>query len=377
MSNPILKDLLSDGKAVVKAALESVENEIVRPRIEDCLLKETVELAERITTVHSNSPEVIESTGRLVKQLVIAQGISAETVSQEGLFDLITKVKNALTGRDSKGIKPSDRKPGQKLAEDREYTKEGRAAIKALQEALDKFYLNDKWLSNQTLINGDIKANDFSSALIMDNKIGTDPLSNIETAKKRIEAWSGKWYPIVKKFHDQIRMIDETVKNETKGAKPDDKEAIKKVHEAIVAFNNLRLPTEDFPKFEGTSTGNLIVAVDKHGYVNSTVTTTPISVDTLPALNKEQIKRAAEYIKLFYSNDKSFIKEMPWLKWIDHSDGSSFNDFLYDIEDDSAEKYYTYDHHAGDRMFIEGVWDLFDEYSVAKALEKWIDRSIA
>ena len=68
---------------------------------------------------------------------------------------------------------------------------------------------------------------------------------------------------------------------------------------------------------------------------------------------------------------------MPWLKWIDHSDGSSFNDFLYDIEDDSAEKYYTYDHHAGDRMFIEGVWDLFDEYSVAKALEKWIDRSIA
>jgi hypothetical protein len=369
----------TDVKNTVREALEQIDVEIVRPEKEDVLFKEAVDLVERLSAFHGNSFNIKESSGELLKQLVMAQGIPEETISTEGFMDLLTKVKNALTGRDDKGVKPTDKKPGAHIGEDREYSKEGQTAIKSLVVALDKYYLNDKWLNSQTFVTGQVKADDFSSSLVLDNKLGSDPLNNIDIARKRVNEWCREWEAIVGKLEKQVLDIDARVKKETAGASGDDEQAIAHVKAAIEEFKSLKNPLKEIPKFNGTSLGNLI-PVNSNRHLGVTVQTKPTSTPTLPALTKEQIKHAAGIIKAIYNykDDDEFIKGPTFIGWLDHSDGSTFSEWLHDVEEngEDVDEYYMYDHHSASWLFIEGAWDLIDQHAIAKALEKWIDRSI-
>lgn len=376
-----LKELMEDGKSAVRSAMESVDAEVVQPMVEDGLFKETVELVERLAAFHNANSGVLESAGELLKQLVISQGISEASVSTEGFVDLLRNVKNALTGKDSHGVKGTDKKPGQYVGmhDKRQYGPEGQKAIDELVKALDKYYLNDNWLNAQALETEEINGSDISIHLVIDNKLGNDPLGNIDIAIKRVENWVDKWHPHVAKFEQSVVDIDNRVKKETAGADLDDQVAIDKVWAGIKEFKALKLPFDQMPKMEGTSLGNRVPHLNttKHGSeIDYEIKVKPTPVAKMAPLTKEQIKKAANYIKLIYGKGDGLIKDIQWLSWLDHSDGSNFNDWLDEADNGAFMDYYMYDHHAGNQMFVEGSWDFIDDYTLAAALERWIDRSI-
>lgn len=378
-----------DGKAIVRSSFEALDELVAKPQREDQVLQEAVELTESITSLHSDNFEIKAAAGELVKQLIIAQGVPEETVtsvSQEGIGELITRVKNALAGRDKHGVNKSDKKPGQKIDDthvDKSYTDGSKTAYAELVKNLDKYYLNDNWLNGQEFVTGEVNAKDFSDYFVIDNT-AYDPFTGSEKARDFIRGFISKYIPLVKGLADAVEATDKRVRKATAGAAQDDKEAIQLVKDAIVEMRSFTDPLTKIPAVQGTSLGNAIPSIKTQGktqYLGH-----EIKSDTkgkghanLPALDKEGVKKAAAMIKqlLSWKDNEQYFPNTPSYNWLDHSDGSNFNEWLNEADDDVFMEYYAhYDYHGGSQVWIEGIWYLVDENRIASALERWIDRSI-
>jgi len=305
------------------------------------------------------------------------------TYSNEGFKELFYKVRKALTNKDEYGVKPQDRKPGAKVNDNPRWTPEGKAAVDELNKALDKYYLNDHWLNGQIFVEGDVKASDFSKAFEMDGKV-SDPFAAIKASVEKIKQYENRWLPMVAKVEAEVRRLDKQLANETNGAALDDQTAIDKVKVVIKEFEKLSHMAIDAPKFPGTTIGNhtLVVEKGRAGWeiLKVVVAKEPKGVDTLPALDKEGIKQAAQLIKKCYSYKDPLVEEHPILdklRWLDHSDGSKFNKWIYDADNDVYMDYYTIFYYQGpDSDWAYPPSYLIDDHQLASALERWIDRSI-
>lgn len=301
------------------------------------------------------------------------------TYSAEGFKDILLKVRKALTGKDEQGVRPSDKKPGAKVGDHASYSAEGQAAIKELSSALDKYYLNDYWLDNQELVTGEIKADDFSEVFEVDGKVG-DPFKNIEVSVKRVEQYIAKVNPILKQMDDQVQTLDKRIGQDTKNASLDDQASIDKVEEVIRNFKKVAGVITEVPKFPGTVLGNIsITSKNIRGVPGfaETVVKKPKGVETLPALDKEDIKKAARLIKKCYDHKDPLVSWPGTFRWLDHSDGSAFNKWIYEADNSIYDDYYEiFYYQSADARWVEPIEWMLPEHRLASALERWIDRSI-
>lgn len=68
---------------------------------------------------------------------------------------------------------------------------------------------------------------------------------------------------------------------------------------------------------------------------------------------------------------------MPYISWPDFGDGSKFNDWIYDADNDAYTDLYDRSSQQGcDQIYSDPVRQLVDVRAVASTLEKWISRSI-
>lgn len=302
--------------------------------------------------------------------------------SQEGLKEFIKDIKQKITGKDEHGVKKNDKKPGIQInTADKYYSNEARKSLKDLKLYIEKFYLNDNWLNNQTLIDSEIEIKDVCQELNFNGKLGANPLENIKNGISWRKSIIDKYIPHVKNFVKEIDQIDKTLKNKTNGTSPDDAdiaEKIKLVEKAINEMDNLPDPLASFPKINGVGLGNKYPTAEKNknGWELSIKVSDKFEKkDTSPSLTKEQIKEAANLILTVLELDDDFSGVN--LPWLDHSDGSKFNRWLQDTDEGVFLQYYSkFDYHSGDDTYIYPLYHLIDEFATASTLERLIDRSI-
>lgn len=358
--------LPTDARSTFKqlmSSMEDIQEAIQQENRQAALADQALTLTDTIMKECGSNPAMHETMSTLLTQIATDSGV--EVVSTEGLGSIFSSLSGFFKTRKPNGELPS---------EDGNYQKRQQAIAKFIVE-LDKTYLNSSWLSKQKFVEGTIKAGDISANFVIDGKLGDHPLDNVDTAKKRVQAFIRKWEPLVKEIHTKVKAIDARVQSQTKGAALDDEAAIQKVRDAIKEFEALPNPIEKLPKMEGTSLGNKTYGKDKHNCLAVVVTTPPTSSPTLPALNKEQVMHAAGIVKMMLKGD--WEVGMEWFSWLDHSDGSAFNHWIYDADNDAYMDYYHRFYHQGpDEEWVWAVECIFDTYPLAAAMLKWIDRSV-
>lgn len=286
-------------------------------------------------------------------------------ISAEGLSEILSKAGALFKTR-----KPDPNLPG----ESEDYRKRQQAVSKFIAE-MNKTYLNNTWLGKQKFSDGEIKAGDISSYFVIDGKLGDKPLDNMDLAKDRVKSFISKWEGIINTVHGKVKAIDSAVKAKTKGAAINDATALKIVSDAVEEFNAIQDPMKQFPQMTGTSLGNKVYSKVKENWLEVTVTKQPENYPTLPALNKEQVYHAATIVKALLNGD--WAPTIKWFSWLDHSDGHEFNDWLSDSDESLYMKYYSrFDHHGAGERWTYSIEGMFDEYPLAIALLKWIDRSV-
>lgn len=299
------------------------------------------------------------------------------TVSNEGIGDLIKNIGRFITGKDEHGVRKDDKKPGKSVTDHSKwYTDEGKKEWDKLKDTLTRFYMNSNWLDNQTLVTGAIDAKDIASAFVFNGQLGNDPLGNVDKGIQYRSNFGKTWYSHVKGLADQANKIFKQLGRDTIGAKNTGEAGVELVRKAIKTLEALPDPLDKLPVPSSMGLGNRIPAVGKHGnlkFLTVKVAKEPVTNGKLPALNKEQIKHAAELILKLLDWDPV----MEYISWPDHGDGSKLSDWIYDEDNDVyMELYDRFDQQGCDQKYVDAVRDLVDSRRVAAALETWIDASI-
>lgn len=299
-----------------------------------------------------------------------------QTVSQEGIGDLITKVKNLVTGRDEHGVKGSDTKPGAVIKAEKSYSNEAKAQVKQLKDVIKRYYQNTNWISKQILVTGEVDGQGISPTLNFNGQLGNEPLTNIDKGISWADQWVDKWLAVVKERASKVKQINIDVVSFFKANEDDDKrEAC--VKKAIQQFKALPDPFSKFPKPNGCGLGNrapVILNIKARGVTQwlGVKVVKPLQEGNLPALTKEQIHTAGDLIiKLL---DQEYDRE--YISWLDHSDGSVLNEWFEEHDHLSGMYYTTTYHQSAEQIYLDGMNNLVDTYAVITALDKWIDRSI-
>lgn len=327
------------------------------------IVDKALQLSDTVLKGCSSQTSIHASLEQLLMQVANVTG--ATVVSTEGLSGVISSLSGFFKKRKPNGDLPS---------EDSDYQKRKQAVAKFISE-MDKTYLSSSWLNKQKFVTTPVKAGDISTHFVIDGQLGNTPLKNVDIAKHRVQTFVGKWETVISDLHNKVKAIDTRIKAQTKGAALDDKEAIQKVHTSIKELNALPDPMDKLPRLEGTSLGNKIFSVDKHGFLEIVVKAHPENISTLPAMTKEDVMHAAALVKMMLKDD--WAPEMKWYDWLDHSDGSDFSHWIYDADYDAYEEYYGKFHHQrANEKWTDGTHDMFDVYPLATAIIKWIDRSV-
>jgi len=317
--------------------------------------------------------QVQASAQQTAEQVAMAGGAA---LAMEGLGDVFSRIKNAIQGKDAKGVKASDAKPGSKLDhEGSRWLPEGQKAIQELHEAIDKYYLNPTWIDKQTFVAEPVKASDFSQAFAINDRASPDPFAAIEEGVRKNNTFIEQWNKVLGETDAQVQKVDAALGKALKAAKDEEaKHAL--VKKAVKDLQAIPYPTARLPKIQGTLLGNVVPSVDQNDWVTTVSKKTPTPVDTLPALDAAGVKRAAEIIKqLLVTDDNNFVKGTAYFNWLDHSDGGDVAEFVDGSNADQDEYYELYYHQTPEQMWYFD-FGAFDVVQVAAALEKWIDRSI-
>jgi hypothetical protein len=374
--NALADDDQPSGKEVVRACFESMVDAIeVEKKIAG-----TAAILNEVTTANPANPEVSAAADELFRQVALANGIRETVLSTEGIFsDLFGKMRKSMAGK----------KPQYRLSDENRFGKEASKNQQEVINAINKFYLNDKWLEQQKFVEGTVTAKDLSPILSVDGKISKNPLDNLEAGFKNITEFLNIWAPAVKKVENTYAAIDVKLKADIKGLKIDVKnlngddeenETIETLlKEAIADQLAVPSPFKHFPVMKGTGFGNVVLVHDKkHNTVEDEVRGKVASDETFPALTKEQVKIAAGWIKkLLLDEDMDVFARIDSLRWGDNSDDDDFNDIVNHYCDYLSDMYYEEWHYENASMrYIYSIYNLADGYVLAGALESWIDRSI-
>jgi hypothetical protein len=378
--NALADDDQPSGKEVVRACFESMVDAIeVEKKIAG-----TAAILNEVTTANPANPEVSAAADELFRQVTLANGVSTEGL----VADLISKFRSVT----------SKKKPGLHVDKYKEFGKDYKKHKEAAFTAIDKFYLDDKWLSQQVLVTEDISVKDMVSTLSVSGKLSDNPLETIELGFKNVEKFLDEWVPKLKATHGAYEVIDIKLRKDIAALKVDvskldnknwetrDKEAEEKViallEVAIKAQLAIKSPADKIPAMAGTGFGNRTIVADTWTRSGITVATIKTEVrgelasnETVSALNKEQIKAAATLMKKLLKDED--IMERLWLNWGDFKDGSDFNEIIHYYNEDLYLDYYDIWYHQGaDQMWVYSVLELADNYQIASCLERLISRSI-
>lgn len=309
-------------------------------------------------------------------QLIIAHKntLMQETISQEGIGEMFTRLKNYAQGKDEHGIKDDEKKPGTKIKAEHWWSEEYEKEIKQIRDAIKRFYLNPNWLDKQKFVTGTVDGKGIAGPLNFDGKLGDDPLGNVPKGLQWTYAREKQWVTILNQYDQQLRNIDKRVKKETTGSGNTDEKA----HALVIdAMKEMRaLPEPKLPKDNACGLGNRNLVLDKDGHVETAVVK-PLQIsNTMKALTKEQVIEAAKLLLMLLDHEDVYDR-IKGPSWLDHSDGDDFNEWLSDNYESDYMEYYDFDHHTLDQIYMDGVFDLVDEPGLLAAIEKWIDRSIS
>lgn len=295
-------------------------------------------------------------------------------VSQEGIGEMFTKLKNFVQGKDEHGIKGDEAKPGVKLKSGSEWWSDKyKKEVAAIRDAIKRYYLNSNWLDKQGLVTGEVDAKGISGPLNFNGSLGNDPLGNIPKGLQWATSKEKEWMAIVNQYDVKIRQIDKKVKADTIGAGVIDDKGEQLVINAIKEM--VALPEPTLPKDSTCGLGNLGPRVAKDGSIEVAVLKPLQAPAKLPALSKEQIQVAAKLMLELLDYDYIHARvKTPY--WLDHSDGHKFNDWLNNNYESTYFEYYEFDHHSLDSQYVEPFYDLINEPELLVALEHWVDRSI-
>lgn len=364
--NSALSDALpNDSRNTFKILLASMED--IQQAVQDetrqaALMDQTLALSNTIMKERGDNPELQGTMANLLTQVGAANG--AQVVSTEGLVSVFTQLSGFW----------KTRKPGELPGADGDRSKRQQAVAKFIQE-LDKTYLNSQWLAKQKFVTTPVNASDVSANFDMDGKPSDDVLKSLSTGKSRVVDFMGKWSAVLAELDSKVQAIHKRTVAATRGAAEDDKEAIKKVRAAIAEFNDLPDPMSKLPKMAGTSLGNIVIETGKRGDLVTVAKPEPVGTATLPPFTKEQVLEAAGVVKMMLKGDWS--PEMKYSSWLDYEDGSSFSEWIYEADYDAYENYYDrFYHQSAGNMWTYDLWDILDEYKLATALIKLIDRSV-
>lgn len=310
-------------------------------------------------------------------QLIIAHKntLMQETISQEGIGEMFTRLKNFVQGKDEHGIKGDEKKPGAKLKSgDKWWSDEYRKEIEQIRDAIKRYYLNPTWLDKQKFVTGSVDGKGIAGPLNFDGKLGDNLLENVHKGIAWTLQKEKQWIDIVTPYDRQIQTIDTRVKKATTDSGNTDEKALDLVVKAIKEMQSL--PEPKIPKDSSCGLGNRNLMFDKHGHVSAMVVKPLQTADKVKALTKEQVIEAAKLLLELLDFDNVYARfKTPG--WLDHSDGDEFNDWLNDDHESVYFEYYEMDHHALDDKYVSCLFYLIDEPAVLGALEKLIDRSIS
>lgn len=360
----------------IQELFQNLHKKHIIPTLLQPALEHLVEAHRHASRADPDS-ELITGFENLIRQTVVSLGVDPIAVSQEGFGDLILKVYNAVSGRDNHGVKAKDTKPGSKLLQDAKwYTNESRAAKTHLVDSIKRFYLNPTWIDKQELVVGNIPSKDFSGVFSIDGNPPSDPFTNIVAGVAKANTLVDKWSAYLAPLDQKMQAIDKATKERVAAIK-EDRDALKTcMTDALVEMRKISDKIPKGPLGTGTLLNGYALQINaKWGNVEL-VKKSPVSVDELPALDKDGIRKAAELI--IQCIDRTLFKRIEGLAWLDHSDGDEFNDIVQDNAENEFFEYYKLGYH-------QGVWDMYEGviyipyligFDLAFALEKWIDRSI-
>lgn len=329
--------------------------------------------------LHIQQEEAVSLAGNL------AVSVKKSFPDNEALQSQVATVLNTMTGgsgvvsceglADLLGQVFGNKKPKYKDDDDEYLSYKHNAKLNKFLAEMKKTYLNRSWLAKQTFIEGTVKATDISSHFIIDGKLGDNPLGNIEIARKRIERHAKAWMNVIGPIHDQVQSAHKNVMTIWKRNPDDTDTVLDAVRSAIGVFNAQPDPMPKFPKFEGTSLKNLKLVGSKDG-VESLIEPKLVPEDSMPALKIDQVMEAAQIINAIFT-EKNWDPSIGYLPWLDFKDGTGFPDWL-DETDRSLDNAYweRFYHQREPENWTLAMRDMIETYGLAKALIKWIDRSI-
>lgn len=291
--------------------------------------------------------------------------ISNEDITLEGLSDIINKIKTEM-GKSTKGKEILS-------SHEKTYSSEFKKASAELRRAIKVHYLNDRWLSKQTLVEEQISAKGIVEGLVMDGKVWQKPTELWAEHVKRFEALGKQFSHAMETYNKEIQEIHKEV---LKLYKESD-DVGKALNHGIGKIKSLKDPGNGINPKEWTLLGDVVFTVGKRQFTVSERTSAPTKTP-ITALNREEIKEYAHLMEqvLDHIENKKDLFDLP--TFLDFKDGDDFWDVAYEEEISLDEAY-------NDLTYHQHVWDQFEtpqfdcqEKALAflKGLEAWIDRSI-
>ncbi len=309
----------------------------------------------------------------------MVDGISTEQYDMEGIGDIlvggVVAIANTLGAIYEGGmsiVQNRSKKPGmQHSNEDNLRTKEADAARAKVKGFLESHYLNDRWLSNQKFVTGDVSGT-YSKAFSLEGK-NDDPFGNIEKADKNLGKVLYVWNGIVDSLSENILDHDEDVAIEA--SKIETKEPTTALwKKAVVDLQHIidDVPWNKFPN-KTMLTGNVSLVL-KDNKITHVVEPTLKDRDTLPALGKDGVKKAAQLIKdiMFSKKLSTYGLEMYGVRG-----GPSVINRAETIAPGCTKEYLKIgDEERLDNIFVVPINRAINTLELIRALEHWINASI-
>lgn len=370
-----MKDILSQAlNPVVHPAVASLECFKLVTSMEDALEQDrqaeaTANLLELVNTLPAEEGnKVLECVSEL-------QGVSSDALSMEALGTLIPTIRS-LFGWGSKKREPEVNK------EPRHYTE--------LMTFLNKYYLNQGWLSKQIFVEGNVSGESLAEALTRNNKFDAARFTaDLTKYASEFKSFATKYMDAVNKHSDQIEAIDEKLIADIEALDKTQSNYEDQVMSLVRNAVKQMKAVSDPVKLAGSHfklMANSQTAIKQWRYSGDpgancdgaiSVAIKPVApMAEVPAVSKEMVKPLIDAIISIYQTTKMIEERMPY--WCDHSDGEHGFMKILEARDELLWSQY------GNEMYWQGqarrlVWDLGLEKNSTTAVIavlKWIDRSI-
>lgn len=350
----------------VKAALEDVKQQATADH-QSRHLRLGLEALEKAHQHFMHAPDTSHAWQGSVSHFLQGLGQEDPTPSMEGFGDVVRKVKETFRKETKEeALTEKASKP---------YGAELRRALETLRKAVKQFYLNDRWLQQQTFVNAPVPAGGINDGLVFKDMVWADPHALCKTAFQAEQQFAAKYNHAIGTYRRSILDIHETVQQRHK--RGDDLKTV--FTDAIAAVNKLKLPEDVIGTTRVDLLGNTWVTVTRGK-------DTPILVHTKKFPKGEKVrgplnvKTTKEYGEVMLAVIDTILpnKVFELGTFVDHTDGDPLWGTAQEVAPNEMNDYL-------DETSTTIMEDRYDnpqvEVTEAKlrllsALEHWIDRSI-